>query len=158
MEFYVYVCKVDGVAVYVGKGKGNRWKHCLSGKSHNRKLNEAVILGKDVSVELLKEGMSESEALSLENSIIAVFNTPFNVDKVAACAEGREIAKRMIAETGKTQYGKTSMGRPAKVDPAEVKAWREANNASITETAKHFGISSATVKRACAKGKTQEVC
>lgn len=67
-------------------------------------------------------------------------------------AAGREVAKRQLAETGRTQHGKTSMGRPAKVDPAEVKAWREANNASITETAKHFGISSATVKRACSGG------
>lgn len=64
-------------------------------------------------------------------------------------AAGREVAKRQLAETGRTQHGKTSMGRPAKVDPAEVKAWREANNASITETAKHFKISPATVKRAC---------
>lgn len=67
-------------------------------------------------------------------------------------ANGREVAKRQLAETGKTQHGKTSMGRPAKADPTEVKAWREANNASITETAKHFGISSATVKRACSGG------
>lgn len=67
-------------------------------------------------------------------------------------ANGREVAKRQLAETGKTQHGKTSMGRPAKADPTEVKAWREASNASITETAKHFNISSATVKRACSGG------
>lgn len=67
-------------------------------------------------------------------------------------ANGREVAKRQLAETGRTQHGKTSMGRPAKADPTEVKAWRETNKASITETAKHFGISSATVKRACSGG------
>jgi len=65
-------------------------------------------------------------------------------------ATGREVAKKLLAETGKTQHGKTSMGRPVKANPVEVKAWREANNASIAETVKHFNISSATVKRACA--------
>lgn len=64
-------------------------------------------------------------------------------------SNGREVAKRLLIETGKTQHGKTSMGRPAKVDPVDVKAWREANQASIAETAKHFNISSATVKRCC---------
>lgn len=64
-------------------------------------------------------------------------------------ANGREVAKRQLAETGKTQHGKTSMGRPAKADPVDVKAWREANQASIAKTAEHFNISTATVKRAC---------
>lgn len=64
-------------------------------------------------------------------------------------AQGREVAKRMLAETGKTQHGKTSMGRPAKADAAEVKAWREAKKASIAQTAEHFNLSTATVKRYC---------
>ena len=81
MDHYVYVCKVDGEAAYIGKGKGDRWRHCLSGKSHNRKLNEAVILGKDVSVEIVKRGMSESEALSLEKSLICLMDTPYNIVK-----------------------------------------------------------------------------
>lgn len=151
MDYYVYVCKVDGEVAYIGKGKGDRWKHCLSGKSHNRKLNEAVILGKNVSVDFVKRGMSESEALTLEKSLITVFKTPYNVDHATACAVGREAAKCMLAETGLTQNGKTSLGRPVKVNPLEVKAWRQANNASIAETAKHFNIGTATVKRACSK-------
>lgn len=64
-------------------------------------------------------------------------------------AAGREVAKKLLATTGKTQHGKTSMGRPAKAEPAEVKAWREANKASIAKTAEHFDISVATVKRCC---------
>ena len=81
VDYYVYVCRVDGEVTYVGKGKGDRWKHCLSGKSHNRKLNEAVILGKDVSVDFVKKGLSESEALTLESALISVLDTPFNVVK-----------------------------------------------------------------------------
>lgn len=62
-------------------------------------------------------------------------------------ANGREVAKRMLAETGKTQHGKTSMGRPVKANAADVKAWRIENKASIAQTAEHWGLSIATVKR-----------
>lgn len=64
-------------------------------------------------------------------------------------ADGRTVAKRLLAETGKTQHGKTSMGRPVKADAAKVKAWRTENDASIAQTAKQFDLSTATVKRYC---------
>lgn len=64
-------------------------------------------------------------------------------------AAGRDVARDSLARTGKTQHGKTSLGRPKVSDAAKVKAWREANGASISETAEHFGIGSATVKRYC---------
>lgn len=62
-------------------------------------------------------------------------------------AAGRSVARELLAKTGKTQHGKTSLGRPVKADATEVRAWREANSASIAQTAEHFGIGSATVKR-----------
>ena len=64
-------------------------------------------------------------------------------------ASGREVAKRMLAETGRTQHGKTSLGRPAKADAAKVRAWRAENKASIAQAAEHFSLSTATVKRYC---------
>lgn len=63
--------------------------------------------------------------------------------------QGRAVAKELLATTGKTQHGATSMGRPVEVDLVAVKAWREANSASISKTAAHFGISESSVKRAC---------
>ena len=63
--------------------------------------------------------------------------------------QGREVAKELLATTGKTQHGATSMGRPVEVDLLEVKTWRAANGASIAKTALHFGCSESTVKRAC---------
>jgi len=53
-------------------------------------------------------------------------------------------------ETGKAQ-GK-HMGRPRAADPAEVARWRRDNDASISETARAFGVSKASVTRACAGG------
>jgi len=60
---------------------------------------------------------------------------------------GRKVAQKELARTGRTHNGKTSMGRPQKVNPKDVVQWRDANKASISSTAIHFGISIASVKR-----------
>jgi putative DNA-invertase from lambdoid prophage Rac len=62
-------------------------------------------------------------------------------------ADGRAKARRSLEETGRTHRGKESLGRPKAHDAATVVAWRKSNNASIRETALHFGISVASVKR-----------
>ena len=61
--------------------------------------------------------------------------------------DGRVHARKWLAATGRTHRGKTSLGRPCKADPVEVIAWRITNGASLSVTAKQFGISAATVKR-----------
>lgn len=65
------------------------------------------------------------------------------------CDAGRAAAKASLKACGRTHRGKFSLGRACIVDPAEVALWRRDNNASIASTAKQFGISSSTVKRAC---------
>lgn len=62
-------------------------------------------------------------------------------------AQGRKTAREALAATGKTHRGKESLGRPVKADAKAVMAWRQANGASIAQTAAHFGLSTATVKR-----------
>lgn len=63
---------------------------------------------------------------------------------------GRDAARKALAETGRTHRGKSSLGRPFKADSATVAKWRRENAASIGDTARHFRLSSATVKRYCA--------
>lgn len=46
-----------------------------------------------------------------------------------------------------------NLGRTKAIDDAAVLAWRTENAASIKATAEHFGISAASVKRACTNGK-----
>lgn len=65
-------------------------------------------------------------------------------------ADGRETARKALAATGKTHRGKDSLGRPKALSEASVSKWRQDEKASIRETALHFGISPATVKRYCA--------
>jgi len=66
------------------------------------------------------------------------------------CDAGRVAAKAALKATGKTHRGKESLGRPRAADGSAVALWRRENQASINDTVKHFGLSSATVKRYCA--------
>jgi putative DNA-invertase from lambdoid prophage Rac len=63
---------------------------------------------------------------------------------------GRQAARAALEATGRTHRGKVSLGRPMAQDGAAVAAWRRKNEASIMQTARHFGVSEATVKRYCA--------
>ncbi|MDF3881792.1 recombinase family protein [Cupriavidus basilensis] len=68
---------------------------------------------------------------------------------IARTEAGREIAKASLEATGKTHRGKASLGRPVEHDAEAIAQWRTTNKASIAQTAEHFGVSTATVKRAC---------
>jgi putative DNA-invertase from lambdoid prophage Rac len=66
------------------------------------------------------------------------------------CDAGRVAARASIEATGRTHRGKESLGRPRAADGSAVAGWRCENRASIRDTAGHFGLSAATVKRYCA--------
>lgn len=69
---------------------------------------------------------------------------------------GREAARKALEATGRTHRGKESLGRRKVADASSVIEWRAANDASIQQTARHFEISTATVKRYAAEvGKAQ---
>lgn len=70
---------------------------------------------------------------------------------VERTSAGREAARASLAATGRTHRGKISLGRPVAHDSAEVALWRRKSGSSIAETARHFGLSAATVKRYCAQ-------
>lgn len=74
------------------------------------------------------------------------------------CEAGRQAAKASLAATGRTHKGKHGLGRKPVALRQDVMAkgmgiaeWRRANSASIAETAAHFKISAATVKRYCSE-------
>lgn len=63
------------------------------------------------------------------------------------CDAGRAAARASLEATGRTHRGKASLGRPRVAEGPEVVSWRKANQASISQTAAHFGISATSVKR-----------
>lgn len=80
--YYVYGCFVDGLLRYIGKGKGERWKHCTSGSSTCKELNRDLFEGKRMEVKFLYEGLSEEYALQIEKLEIMktsfLYNTTHN--------------------------------------------------------------------------------
>ncbi|WP_151705249.1 recombinase family protein [Nitrincola alkalilacustris] len=101
------------------------------------------------TVELLKEKgvslVSLREGFDLSTSIGQAMLT-----MMAALAqlERENIKERQMAGIKKAKAEGKALGRPAKVDSAAIVEWRKANSASIAQTAIHFNVSPATVKRA----------
>jgi hypothetical protein len=61
---------VDGNCLYVGEGKPDRYKHITSGTSHVYEANRWHFSNKKVRVDILHEGLSKAEAVSLEKAEI----------------------------------------------------------------------------------------
>lgn len=60
----------DGTIRYIGEGKSDRWKHVNSGVSHNRKINQHFFTRGEMTVKVVLEGLTKSEALSIERLLI----------------------------------------------------------------------------------------
>jgi putative DNA-invertase from lambdoid prophage Rac len=108
------------------------------------------LLEKGVAVEVLGLGRI---AKGVGELILAVLAQVADIERqrIRERAEaGRQTAKDWLARTGKTHKGKTSLGRPHRADPKDVAEWRKLSSASLSETAEHWGLSLATVKRYCA--------
>lgn len=64
--------------------------------------------------------------------------------------ERSNIKARQMAGIEKARQEGKSLGRTKTIADDKVASWRKENSASIAQTAEHFGISVASVKRACA--------
>lgn len=63
--------------------------------------------------------------------------------------ERSNIKARQMAGIAKAKAEGKALGREKTIDDVAVAIWRKENSASIQATAEHFGISPASVKRAC---------
>ncbi|MDI3356285.1 recombinase family protein [Pseudomonas sp. UYIF39] len=63
--------------------------------------------------------------------------------------ERSNIKARQMAGIQRAKSEGKALGREKTIDDATVAAWRKSSAASIAVTAAHFGISTASVKRAC---------
>ena len=110
----------------------------------------AKLIGKGVIVDVLGMGVVAGDIGKLLVTILSGVAQMERAQIARRTEAGRAKARELLAgPTKKTQNGKTSLGRPFKTDPAQIKAWRVANEASKKDTADHFGVSQSTVQRAC---------
>ena len=97
-KFYVYVAYgVNNEVLYVGKGKGERYKHCLNGASNCREINQYYFQnGCDgsIKVEILNYFNSDEEALSFEKEKIFEMLPLFNKDHNPSRSTNRIFEKR----------------------------------------------------------------
>lgn len=85
-EYYVYLCFVDNVLRYVGKGTGDRFKHCNSGKSTCALLNRDYFNDCKFNIVIYKDGLTEKDALAAEKELIdlhsrTLYNVSNNTDR-----------------------------------------------------------------------------
>ena len=71
-DHIVYNVKdAEGKLRYIGEGKIDRWKHVNSGASHNVKINEHFFTKGPMEIEIVHEGLTKPEALSIERLLLA---------------------------------------------------------------------------------------
>jgi len=73
-SYYVYVVYVDAHPVYIGKGKGDRYKHAISGVSSCAELNRDYFANKYIEVRKVYTDLTEQQALRFEDEFIGYFS------------------------------------------------------------------------------------
>ncbi|MGL5409624.1 MAG: recombinase family protein [Shewanella sp.] len=99
-----------------------------------------ALQGKGVSIISLREGFDLSTPIG---------KAMLTMLAAVAELERSNIKLRQMAGITKAKAEGKALGREKTIDDAAVAIWRKENSASIKLTAEHFGISLASVKRAC---------
>lgn len=99
-----------------------------------------ALCGKGVSVISLREGFDLSTPIG---------KAMLTMLAAVAELERSNIKARQMAGIARARAEGKALGREKTIDDALVARWRKENGASIQVTAAQFGISSASVKRAC---------
>lgn len=81
MNHYVYVGKMNGETVYVGKGCGLRYTHLNSGRSSCYRANQSHFNGELIDVEIVKRFEFSKDALDYEKYLIETCNPKWNIKR-----------------------------------------------------------------------------
>lgn len=105
-----------------------------------------ALRSKRVSVISMREGFDLSSSVG-----------KMMLTMLAAVAELERdnIKARQMAGIQKAKADGKKLGAPKVTDDQAIASWRAANGASIADTANHWKVSRATVKRACAASKAK---
>ncbi|MFP3925774.1 recombinase family protein [Pseudomonas sp. W5-36] len=104
--------------------------------------------GKGVAVVSLREGFDLSTPIG--KAMLTMLGA-------VAELERSNIKARQLAGITRAKATGQKLGAPKRIDDEAVRTWREANKATIQETATQFSISIAAVKRACASKSSATV-
>lgn len=74
MSYYVYVVSVDGIDRYVGRGKGQRYQHGISGASSCKELNRDYYSGCNLLVSILIGNLTKEESIVQEALVIQFYD------------------------------------------------------------------------------------
>ncbi|MFT2330025.1 recombinase family protein [Escherichia coli] len=103
-----------------------------------------ALQAKGISIISKREGFDLSTAIG--KAMLTMLAAVAELDRA-------NIKARQMAGIEKAKAAGKALGREKTIDDAEVARWRKEAQASIQATSEHFGISPASVKRACAKAK-----
>lgn len=98
-----------------------------------------ALKGKGAAVVSLREGFDMSTPVG--EMMLTMLAAVAKLERV-------NIKDRQMAGIQRAKAEGKNLGREKLIDDLQVVRWREENNASISATAEHFGISPASVKRA----------
>jgi putative DNA-invertase from lambdoid prophage Rac len=99
-----------------------------------------ALKAKGVTVVSMREGFDLSSAVG---------KAMLTMLAAVAELERANIKARQMAGIERARSQGKKLGAPKMIDDQAVAIWREEKEASIADTAKHWGISTAAVKRAC---------
>ncbi|MCE8023469.1 recombinase family protein [Billgrantia aerodenitrificans] len=99
-----------------------------------------ALQGKGVAVVSIREGFDLSTPMG---------KAMLTMLAAMAELERSNIKERQLAGLERARAEGKNLGREKVIDDEAVTQWRQENSASIKATADHFGISTASVKRAC---------
>ena len=99
-----------------------------------------ALQAKGVSIISLREGFDLSTPIG--KAMLTMLAAVAELDR-------SNIKARQMAGIAKAKAEGKALGREKTIDDIAVAIWRKENSASIQATAEHFGISTASVKRAC---------
>lgn len=82
-KYYVYQVTLGKEILYIGKGKGNRYKHATSGRSHSELLNEKwfryKLIGEEKPVvKILEYFKEDKDSLEKEKELIVKYSPVAN--------------------------------------------------------------------------------
>lgn len=101
---------MEYVPFYIGKGSGNRAYDLNRNESHRKVRQKIQRFGKDVAVTILKDGLTELEALCIESKLIDIFGLIsqrdghlVNLDEGVSPNERRKLYKDKLSEISQLQ-------------------------------------------------------